>query len=305
MSKINGTTDLKNERHILIGWDDSPQGNRALIYGIETAFAMNIENIVIIHVQPRVKMNFSPLGGAALSNRLRQRYQEMCSRDRLDELIGQYDHLNIDFTRLDSIGEIGPQIVKAGKYAEMIIVGSHGYSVVDRFMLGSVSEYVLRHAEVPVLIHRTEDDNLPKRIVLATDCSKEVDTAQEYAIELAKDFNAEMLVLSTCPMPLVGLAPGAGDVAMMQAHATVIERMREANDNLQNELMDIDGIDIVEGEVDTGHITTLLGKRIERGDLVVLGRAERPWPLPIGPGKVAEFCVRKLQANVLVAPLRK
>ncbi|TVP69364.1 MAG: universal stress protein [Leptolyngbya sp. LCM1.Bin17] len=40
---------------------------------------------------------------------------------------------------------------------DLIVVGSHGYGVVERVLLGSVSDYVVHHARCPVLVVR--DDN--------------------------------------------------------------------------------------------------------------------------------------------------
>jgi nucleotide-binding universal stress UspA family protein len=43
----------------------------------------------------------------------------------------------------------------AGELAvDVIIVGSHGKGFVSRVLLGSVSEYVMRHAPCPVLVVR-------------------------------------------------------------------------------------------------------------------------------------------------------
>jgi nucleotide-binding universal stress UspA family protein len=41
--------------------------------------------------------------------------------------------------------------------ADVIIVGSHGKGFVSRVLLGSVSEYVTRHAPCPVLVVRAPD----------------------------------------------------------------------------------------------------------------------------------------------------
>jgi nucleotide-binding universal stress UspA family protein len=41
---------------------------------------------------------------------------------------------------------------------DLIVVGSHGYGVIERVLLGSVSDYVVHHAHCPVLVIR--DDNL-------------------------------------------------------------------------------------------------------------------------------------------------
>lgn len=53
-------------------------------------------------------------------------------------------------------GEAGEAIVAAAdsEAADVIVVGSHGRSGVQRFLIGSVSDYVVRHAHCPVMVVR-------------------------------------------------------------------------------------------------------------------------------------------------------
>lgn len=43
--------------------------------------------------------------------------------------------------------------------ADVIVVGSHGHGFLSRVLIGSVSEYVVRHTLRPVLVVRHEDDD--------------------------------------------------------------------------------------------------------------------------------------------------
>jgi nucleotide-binding universal stress UspA family protein len=54
-------------------------------------------------------------------------------------------------------GEPKSQIIDAAKEwrADMIVVGSHGHTGLERFLLGSVSEAVVRHAHCTVEVVRT------------------------------------------------------------------------------------------------------------------------------------------------------
>jgi nucleotide-binding universal stress UspA family protein len=61
-----------------------------------------------------------------------------------------------DATFLVWEGDAGEAIVAAAdaESADLIVVGSHGRSGVTRFLIGSVSDFVVRHAHCPVMVVR-------------------------------------------------------------------------------------------------------------------------------------------------------
>ncbi|BBJ00207.1 hypothetical protein FGKAn22_18990 [Ferrigenium kumadai] len=65
--------------------------------------------------------------------------------------------LNAELRRVDDAGQrVGNVIAKEAQdwEADLIVVGSHGRKGLDRFLLGSVAEGVMRAATVPVLLVR-------------------------------------------------------------------------------------------------------------------------------------------------------
>jgi nucleotide-binding universal stress UspA family protein len=71
-------------------------------------------------------------------------------------------------------------ILKAEEWgADLIVVGSHGYSALGRWVLGSVSQTVLTHARCSVRVARSRptEPNRPLRILIGVDGSKEADLA--------------------------------------------------------------------------------------------------------------------------------
>jgi nucleotide-binding universal stress UspA family protein len=59
-------------------------------------------------------------------------------------------------------GDPGEAIIEttAAEGADMIVVGSHGRGAVGRFLIGSVSDHVVRNAPCPVLVVRTSPSAL-------------------------------------------------------------------------------------------------------------------------------------------------
>lgn len=84
----------------------------------------------------------------------------------------------------------------------LILLGTHGGGSVDRFVLGSTAEGVLRHSSGPALTVGPRVNILRagalqiKRILYATDCSPDAAHAAPVALALAESFSAELDVLN-------------------------------------------------------------------------------------------------------------
>ncbi len=57
-------------------------------------------------------------------------------------------------------GDPGESIIEAARaeHADLIVVGSHGRGAVGRFLIGSVSDHVVRNASCPVLVVRARSE---------------------------------------------------------------------------------------------------------------------------------------------------
>ena len=123
------------------------------------------------------------------------------------------------FARLHALTGIQPEcIVQDGSVTDLIlslaerrgvsliVMGTHGLRGIDRLMMGSVTERVLRRAKCPVLAvrkpahHFVGSKRSPepihlKKIVLCTDFSDHAHRASEYALSLAAEYHAELTLL--------------------------------------------------------------------------------------------------------------
>ncbi len=89
---------------------------------------------------------------------------------------------------------------------DLIVMGTHGRRGLDRLVLGSVTEAVLRKAHCPVLAIRkpTHDFVKPgnggrsvvlKKMLYCTDFSGHAEAAMKYAFSLAQEYNAELTLM--------------------------------------------------------------------------------------------------------------
>ena len=86
--------------------------------------------------------------------------------------------------------------------ADLLVIGTHGRSGFERFLLGSVTEKVLRKAGCPVLtVPKGQPDAVPasqvlyKRILCPVDFSDSSLHALKYAISMAQEADAHLNVL--------------------------------------------------------------------------------------------------------------
>lgn len=141
-------------RKILVAVDSEPVAARAADTGVELARAVGAE-VALIHVIDTSLV----LGGdtGIAPNELIARAEQEGQR----LVAGFRQRLSLPTTALEFVlsGSPASEIVKAAKEwtADLIVIGSHGRGGIPRALLGSVAEWVMRHAPCPVLIVRAKE----------------------------------------------------------------------------------------------------------------------------------------------------
>jgi len=78
-------------------------------------------------------------------------------RDMVDADKKEFEQLrpsdpSVEFEHEFVSGNAGPEIVRATKSADMVVLCTHGRSSIFRFIMGSVAQYVLRNSKCPVVL---------------------------------------------------------------------------------------------------------------------------------------------------------
>ena len=152
-------------RKILIGIDDSKFAEHATEYGFELAHKFNAEvglvNIVEPIVLPQTTAGLDPLGaisstgiGSGVEDLELIDIQNTQSQNIIARVIEKYQNEELVISHFNEYGSTADGILNCSKEygADLIVIGTHNRSGLDRFLMGSVAEHVVRHSEVPVLV---------------------------------------------------------------------------------------------------------------------------------------------------------
>jgi nucleotide-binding universal stress UspA family protein len=178
---------------------------------------------------------------------------------------------------------------------DVVAMPTHGRTGLSRFLLGSVTEKVVRLSQTPVLTARTGADTLTfpyGRILLATDGSASARRAADHAISLAASLDATLHVLSV--VDDAGLGPD-------------VRSTLSADETSAQEAVETVAADAAERDVATvtrvehGAPATRIGEYVDDRSVhaVVIGTAGRSGVDRILLGSVAEKTVRSSPVPVV------
>ena len=145
-------------QRILVATDGSPLAKKAVTSAIGLA-AQNGSELVALTVVPRYPTNY--FDGAAVFTpedigRIEKQWADS-AQTALDAVAseGQAAGVNVK-TAVTSSDVVGDAIIAAAKKHEcnLIVMASHGRKGIKRLLLGSETQHVLTHSELPVLVLR-------------------------------------------------------------------------------------------------------------------------------------------------------
>ncbi len=132
---------------ILVAYDGSENSKKALNQAVELA-KCTASNIILLTVVPSATQMFAfddLLIPGTFKNKALKMVEEEANRI-----------LGISVTGIIREGDIADEILKASEdlKCDLIVIGSRGLGKIDRFLLGSVAEKVMKHSAKSVLMAR-------------------------------------------------------------------------------------------------------------------------------------------------------
>jgi len=187
---------------------------------------------------------------------------------------------------------------------DSIVMGTHGRTGLQRFLLGSVAEKVLRTSQVPVCVIPPETDETDieniryEDVLLPTDGSKGAERAVEWGVGLAEAFDASLHTVYSVDTSRMPASEGSAYI-----HGALEETGQRALAYVRNEARD-HGVS-VSGNIGSGPPAKVVLAYAEEQavDLIVMGTHGRTGVERYLIGSVTEEVVRNAAVPVWCVPM--
>lgn len=145
---------------ILIGIDDSKYAEFAAAYGFDLAKTFNAHVGLVHIVEPAVtpvstndSITGLPFPDSGIEEVELMQLQEDMADNIINRTIKKYAG-DLQVTHFNDFGSTADGILNCSKQfeADLIVLGTHSRSGIDRLLMGSVAESVVRNSEIPVLV---------------------------------------------------------------------------------------------------------------------------------------------------------
>tara|TARA_B110000263_G_scaffold128706_1_gene111946 strand:+ start:543 stop:1010 length:468 start_codon:yes stop_codon:yes gene_type:complete len=148
-------------RKIILATDFSESSEEASYHAVLLAQTFNAE-LQALHVfTPR------PIGTNYASVQKEKQAKEdfVLTRERGEKMLNKLaNSFHVTANTIFAEGHAGPEIIRvaAEQNADLVVVGTHGYTGWNRLALGSVSEYIVRHSPCAVLTIKPTEHEMYK-----------------------------------------------------------------------------------------------------------------------------------------------
>ncbi|MCL2460474.1 MAG: universal stress protein [Euryarchaeota archaeon] len=140
-------------KRILVAVDGSPISAAAYRAALQQALAWNT-NLHIVYV-----IETGLFKGVPADNNVEMLYSmlQIEGKNVVDNLVSDAERVGVEPIIHYEQGHAGQAIVSVSKEieADLIVIGPHGKSEIDRLLLGSVTSFVIAHSPTSVLVVRS------------------------------------------------------------------------------------------------------------------------------------------------------
>ena len=277
-------------RKMLVAVDGSESGKNALRQAIRLA---NSEEswITVVSVIPTYQ---GDLGSTVFGNVI-DAMREPCEK----ALVEAAETAKAERTLIKTVceeGDIYERIVDLAdaENCDLIVMGRKGRSQIEKALIGSVTARVIGHSQRDILVVPEKTAIGWKSIFLSTDGSKYSEVATDRAINFAKSYGGELMVLSVVDVTeeFMARSPGTVEEMVKKAKGFVEDVKKKA------EASNVKTMTFVREGESYRKITDLA--REQKADVIVIGSHGRTGLKRLLMGSVAEKVIGYAPCPVMV-----
>ena len=284
---------------ILLPVDGSEHASRIVVHAAELAQRIGA-SIDLLFVADTTRDSVTVVSGTVI-DALEREGEEVVS-----EVAKTLGSLGVEHQTDVVQGNPAPAIVDYAEDAgyDLIVLPTHGRTGISRYLLGSVTEKVVRLSDIPVLTAKMQSEsrlNFPyEEILLPIDGSPAATAAADHGLALAATLDASVTVLSVVDDTSLG-----PDLRSVLSEAELARPAREAVEAVAATAENYD-LAAVDTHVEQGSPAEVISERIETDavDAVVIGSSGRRGVDRILLGSVAEKTVRSATVPVITVSQR-
>ena len=203
VARAEGEDDVIDINRILVPVDFSDPSKAAAHLGLSLALKFGAR-LMLAHVIPPSSAFAYAFPAESFAF---QTEQARTAKSMLRSLIPSQYHDDVDLRTIVKIGDVSRELLSivSDDKVSVVAMGTHGRSPVERLVLGSLTERMLRKLPVPILtVSRHEDPANPvitdepiplNHVLYATDLSDEATRGLRFALQVARRANARLTVL--------------------------------------------------------------------------------------------------------------
>jgi len=156
--------------------------------------------VVLFHaVSPAIYIPYpESLSVDVIDVKILQEIEENKKREAREKLEGLVDFLKpLKVKTIVDVGDPRDLILEAEEREnpDLVVIGSHRKGLVEKILIGSTAEKVVKHTLKPVLVVKGFEPSFTKKVLIAYDFSKTAEGAVEFAIKFLKPFKVKVEIL--------------------------------------------------------------------------------------------------------------
>ena len=289
-------------RSILVATDFSEYSKTALDICLGASRCMKTK-LHVLHTIEKFPHDYRHLLSGTTHADMKQKLEEDAI-DKIKAMISGEIMEKGDIIPMVRFGKPFLEIIQVAKEnsVDLLVIGTHGRAGVDRFILGSVAERIVRKAPCPVMVIKGRKYTGFKLIIVPIDFSDCSGKALEYAISTARSHNSRLTILNVYEESFI--APYVNAANSEEEADGIIKEIERVNETKYEEFLktiDFRGVEydklLIKGIPETEIVKTATE---QQADLVVMGTHGRAGVKHILIGSTAEEVVRTVHCDIII-----